>query len=49
MQYVPIVPGQFKGEALSGSPVQQVMTRVLQIVSSIDWIVNQYNNNSDHH
>jgi len=29
-QYVPIVPGQFKGEALSGNTVLQVMTRAVQ-------------------
>jgi len=45
MQYVPIVPGQYKGEAISGSTVQQMMTRVLQIVNSLGQLVDQYNNN----
>jgi len=30
IQFIPIVPGQYKGGALSGSTVQQVMTRAVQ-------------------
>jgi len=40
-QYVPVVPGQYKGEALNGSTVQQGMKGAGQVVCSIDWIVNQ--------
>jgi len=48
-QYLSIVPGQYKGEALSGYTEQQVMKRAGQIVSPLDQLVNQQNNNSDHH
>jgi len=41
MQYVPIVPGQYKGEALSGNGRQRGMKGAGHVVCSIDRIVNQ--------
>jgi len=41
MQFVPIVPGLYKGEALGGSILQRGMKGAGQVVCSIDWIVNQ--------
>jgi len=39
-QYVPIVPGQYNGEAMSGSSVHGGMKGAGQVVCSIDRIGN---------
>jgi len=48
-QYFTLITGQYLGEPMSGSEVGQGRKREGEIVSPLDQLVNQQNNNSDYH
>jgi len=47
-QYFYIVPGRYKGDAVSGGTGKQVMQRAGHNVRPLDWVVNQRNDDLRH-